>query len=73
MGYEYIYFSTCSYEIQEEGPVQQISYVSEKEQGYLRLIAEEPLDQLRLVLDNGHDEIFIDKLMPIQPFTKLHN
>ena len=47
----HIYFS---YEIQEEGPVQQISYVSDTEQGYLRLVAEESIDKYRLVIDLRH-------------------
>ena len=44
-GFSYLF----SYEIQEEGPVQQISYVSDTEQGYLRLVAEEDIDQYRFV------------------------
>ena len=45
-----IVLSLFSYEIQEEGPVQQISYVSDKEQGYIRIVSlEEEADYLRLV------------------------
>ena len=45
-----IRFFTFSYEIQEEGPVQQISYVSDKERGYLRIVsADDQVDYLRLV------------------------
>lgn len=41
----------CSYDIQEEGPVQQINYVSDKEQGYLRIVSTEPVDKFRLVME----------------------
>ena len=42
-------FVTSSYEIQEEGPVQQISYVSDKECGYLRIVSEDDLIDTRFV------------------------
>ena len=45
--------SPPSYELQEEGPVQQISYVSDTERGYCRVISEDELDFPRFVLDAG--------------------
>ena len=41
--------SNFSYKIQEEGPVQQITYVSDTERGYLRFVSEDELDYPRLV------------------------
>ena len=49
------FMCTFSYEIQEEGPVQQISYVSDKERGYLRIVsAEDEADFLRFVVMERH-------------------
>lgn len=36
-----------SYEIEQEGPVQQISYASDTESGYLRLVSEDDLEKQR--------------------------
>ena len=36
-----------SYEIESEGPVQQISYASDTESGYLRLVSEDEIDKPR--------------------------
>ena len=40
-----------SYKIQEEGPVQEINYVSDTEHGYLRIVSEEELDYHRFVME----------------------
>jgi hypothetical protein len=36
-----------SYEIEREGPVQEINYASETESGYLRLVSEDEIDRPR--------------------------
>ena len=41
--------SHFSFEIQEEGPVQQITYVSDTERGYLRIVSEDEIDYPRWV------------------------
>ena len=45
-----ILLSNSSYEIQEEGPVQEINYVSDKERGSLRIVSEEELGFFRFVI-----------------------
>ena len=40
-----------SYELQEEGPVQQISYVSDTVSGYVRVVSEDGVEIPRFVLD----------------------
>ena len=43
------YMFNFSYEIEPVGPVQEISYASETESGYLRLVSEDELDTPRKV------------------------
>lgn len=47
-----MFFLLLSYEIQTEGFVQQISYASDTETGYLRLVSEDELDTPRFVCMN---------------------
>ena len=54
---------TYSYELQEEGPVQQISYVSDSERGYLRIVSEDEMDYLRWVFKSRHG-------VPLKPTHK---
>lgn len=49
-----------SYDIQSEGFVQQISYASDTETGYLRLVSEDEMDTPRFVCMNKmHDSVLV--------------